>query len=375
MDKDIKEVYYDASQGLLSMKKLYEKLKEIGKPKTMKQVKEFLAVQEPQQVFHQRHVKTHFPLVSYAPFERLQIDLLDVSNLASHNGNYKFIFCCIDVYTKFAWALPIKSKADTEVLSAFKHVVYQIEDYMGLSPQSIDCDKEASFRSRQFKKFAADNDISLHYVEDNLGVAVVERFNRTIRQIIGKYMTAFHTQKYIDKLPKLMENYNHTYHSNIQTTPFKAINNNAKYEERMNEQFENAKAEANKKNYSGFKVGNTVRLLIGRTLFDKKTDQKFTKTVHVIEAIEKGEYKVSDRVKLYKPYELLKADKSEQHIVQDEKDKDIEIKVKANEKKQKTTKRRLRKEGVQNKHIVQEVNARVLRRYRKERDHGPFIVS
>ena len=43
--------------------------------------------------------------------------------------------------------------------------------------------------------------------------AIVERVHRTIREMIGRYMQINNTKKYIDVLPKLVENYNNTQHS------------------------------------------------------------------------------------------------------------------------------------------------------------------
>ena len=39
-----------------------------------------------------------------------QIDLVDVSNISSHNDGYRYLLTCIDVFTKHAWAIPVKTK-------------------------------------------------------------------------------------------------------------------------------------------------------------------------------------------------------------------------------------------------------------------------
>ena len=38
-------------------------------------------------------------------------DLIDKSSLSKYNKNYKFILTVIDVFTKYAWAIPLKNKS------------------------------------------------------------------------------------------------------------------------------------------------------------------------------------------------------------------------------------------------------------------------
>jgi len=47
----------------------------------------------------------------------------------------------------------------------------------------------------------------------------VEQFNRTIKGMIMQYMAASNLRRYLDVLPKIVENYNNTYHTTIKRTP------------------------------------------------------------------------------------------------------------------------------------------------------------
>jgi hypothetical protein len=58
------------------------------------------------------------PIISNKKLERIQIDLIDMSPLAWHNGNNHWILCAIDHYTKFTWAFPIKKKGEEYVVEA-----------------------------------------------------------------------------------------------------------------------------------------------------------------------------------------------------------------------------------------------------------------
>jgi len=52
-----------------------------------------------------------------------QIDLVDLSNLSSYNDGYRYLLNCIDIFSKRAWSLPLKSKSGREVTQAFEQIL------------------------------------------------------------------------------------------------------------------------------------------------------------------------------------------------------------------------------------------------------------
>src|SRR4051812_34649814 len=81
----LKNIYYDSKTGISSTDKLYRRVKLLHPDITRKQVNDFINSQETNQVFKRKIVKYHYPLSSYSPLQRVQIDLLDVSNDSSQN--------------------------------------------------------------------------------------------------------------------------------------------------------------------------------------------------------------------------------------------------------------------------------------------------
>ena len=53
------------------------------------------------------------------PYEMLQIDLLDYTKYSTTNKGYKYILIAIDIFTRYAYAEPIKNKTPSSVLQAF----------------------------------------------------------------------------------------------------------------------------------------------------------------------------------------------------------------------------------------------------------------
>ena len=86
--------------------------------------------------------------------------------------------------------------------------------------------------------------------------STVQRFHKTLKSKLYRYFTAANTLKYVDILPKLVSQYNHTYHGSIKTTPAKVTTSNAK--EVWNNFY--GKYQTKKKKKPAFKVGDNVRL-------------------------------------------------------------------------------------------------------------------
>ena len=85
-------------------------------------------------------------------------------------------------------------------------------------PNKIWVDKGSEFYNSSFKKWLKDNDIEM-YSKNNVGRSViVERFIKTLKNKIYKYMTSISKNVYIDKLDDTVKKYN-TYHKSIKMKP------------------------------------------------------------------------------------------------------------------------------------------------------------
>ena len=47
-------------------------------------------------------------------------DLIDKSSLSKYNNNYKFILKVIDIFTKYAWVIPLKNKSGLSITYILK---------------------------------------------------------------------------------------------------------------------------------------------------------------------------------------------------------------------------------------------------------------
>ena len=64
--------------------------------------------------------------------------------------------------------------------------------------------------------------IKLYSTENEEKSSVVERFNRTIKQMMWKMFSANNNTIYIDKIDELLKNYNSSWHRSVRMSPFSA---------------------------------------------------------------------------------------------------------------------------------------------------------
>ena len=86
-------------------------------------------------------------------------------------------------------------------------------------PNKIWVDKGSKFYNNSFKKWLKDNDIEMYLIHNEGKSVVSERFIRTLKTNIYKYMTLVSKNVYIDQLDNIVDEYNNTYHRTIKMKP------------------------------------------------------------------------------------------------------------------------------------------------------------
>lgn len=181
---------------------------------TRQQVKEFLAKQKVAQLHKPtaKNKKLQNPITSVNPDFEWQMDLLDFSKFYHKNQGYKWILIAIDIFSRFAHAVALKSKTTADVEVGLKKL---LQDNQTI-PKIISTDDGSEWKA-QVAKLMKDKDIyhRIANVGDHNRLGIVDRFSQTIKNILYKHMTAENSTKWIDSLPKFIEKYNHTPHSTL----------------------------------------------------------------------------------------------------------------------------------------------------------------
>ena len=137
--------------------------------------------------------RTRFPTTPTLVFDRdeqWQMDLEDMQKLSRWNKGNKYLLTEIDVLSKYAWAVPIKSKSSQEMIRGLERIYQQASPRRPLRVQT-DQGKEFYNRGVQawFKKQG-----SHHFsTYGDSKASVVERWHRTLKQRMYRYFTAHNT--------------------------------------------------------------------------------------------------------------------------------------------------------------------------------------
>jgi len=89
-----------------------------------REVKTFLFVGDAYTLYKPRRIR--FPrrkTYSMGIADLYQIDQADVSNISSYNDGVRYLLTCINVFSKKAWAVPVRTKTGREVANAFEQVI------------------------------------------------------------------------------------------------------------------------------------------------------------------------------------------------------------------------------------------------------------
>ena len=84
----------------------------------------------------------------------------------------------IDIFSKYAYAFPLKSKKIQAIKPCFE------KTFNNNKPKFIWSDKEPAFLSKEMQQFFKDNNVKIYHTNSHLKAVVIERFNRSLRELM-----------------------------------------------------------------------------------------------------------------------------------------------------------------------------------------------
>ena len=155
--------------------------------------------------------------------DQWQADLVDLQSLSKYNDGYKYLLTCIDIFSKVAWAVPLKSKTGKEITAAFQSIIKN-----GRKPFYLQTDEGKEFLNTNLQTLLKENDIHFFITRNEKKANVIERFNPTLKTKMWRYFTWKNTLKYLLVLPQLLRSYNNSMHRSIKTKPLLVTKKNEK---------------------------------------------------------------------------------------------------------------------------------------------------
>ena len=287
MDRKLKAIYYNPKNPA-SFSSINKLAKASGYSKA--KVKSWLKAQ-PTYTLH-RQARKRYPTRKYIVHdidEQWQADLADVALIAKENDGCRFILTVIDIFTRFAWARPLKSKSGLDVEAAFKDIFQE-----GRIPQRIQTDQGKEFENRHVLALFSQHNIELFSVKSANKAAIVERFNRTLKHKLWRYFTMNNKQNWTRILQDVVYSYNHSVHRTLGCKPANVTASNAS---EIREKVFTKRPESKTK--SDIKVGDKVRISKMKSIFAKGYLPNWTEEIFTVESINQKTSPITYKLKDY----------------------------------------------------------------------------
>jgi hypothetical protein len=298
MNETIDKVYRNRVSGYGSVQDTYKQAKSVDNTITLQNVRDYYS-KLPQKQLQFRY-KGYNSYTAANFLDQIQLDIADFTNNATLNDGFRYALVGVDVFSRYGWAVAMKSKQPVDILTAFKEIVKVIG-----KPKSIFSDMEGSLLSTEFIKYL--NSLEIQQRTTLNHAAYAEVFIRTLKQMIHDRLEGegLDLDKWIEVIKPVLSKYNLSKHSSIKMSPYEAKQKNNYF----NVAFHNYNNSKQDRKYSILNVGDDVRLMIKHTTKTKGTDPKWSREVHKITHKSENGYLVSDdsRKKVYLRHELIKA--------------------------------------------------------------------
>ena len=123
-------------------------------------------------------------------------DLADMQLISKFNKWFRFLLCVIDIFSKYAWVIPLKDKKGISIVNAFQKILDKsMELHSERKPNKIWVDKGIEFYNSSFKKWLKSNDIEMYSIYNEGKSVVTERFFRILKTKSYRYMSSI--SKYV----------------------------------------------------------------------------------------------------------------------------------------------------------------------------------
>ena len=83
--------------------------------------------------------------------------MADMQSLSKYNTGIKYLLCAIDLFSNYAWVIPMKDKKSASIVNAFTKIMSE-----GRKPNKIWVEQGSEFYNKSFTDFLKINNIEMH---------------------------------------------------------------------------------------------------------------------------------------------------------------------------------------------------------------------
>lgn len=209
----LKSIYIDLRHpaSFSSPYALYKAARQQNPAIKFKDVKSWLETQKVYTIYRKSQTKfQRRKVLSRGLQYQYQADLVDYSALKRDNSGYAFVLTVIDIFSRLAMAIPIKSKSGVRVAAALEKAFRSMK-----KPRKLQTDLGKEFYNANVKRLLVAKGIHHFSTDQPLKAQIVERFNRTMREKLKQSMAYRQSLNYISVLPDFLYGYNAKPHKSI----------------------------------------------------------------------------------------------------------------------------------------------------------------
>ena len=200
-------------------------------------------------------------------FRSLAADLSDYSMFSTQNDNYKYILFVIDEFSRFLWCKKLINKTAASVKKNLFDVIDETNDKTRL----LHVDKGSEFYNKSVESELKKYNITMYSTYSPNKSAIVERVQRTIKYKLQLLFTEKQSNRWIDIIDEVVNEYNNTKHSSLcGYTPTEASKLNSLDESKLYLCMYKSYAPQLSYNIPKFKVGDKVRVARIKGKFEKE---------------------------------------------------------------------------------------------------------
>ena len=173
---------------------------------------------------------------------------------------------------------------EKSITDAFKKVVKTSRR----KPKRLWVDQDTEFYNRVFREWLEKNDVEMYSVYNEGKAVVVERFNRTMKEWMWRYFSANNTHRYYDILDTLISSYNAKFRRSIKMSSKNGRPMIKSLKKNETKVYRNLYGDlsALEPQLPKFKVGDNVRMIKKKSMFEKGYTPRWTEEIFKINEVQ-----------------------------------------------------------------------------------------